>query len=145
MNNTIESYLLVALVLVLALLLKRIISKYVAKLLFKLVGKAGKNVARDSFLNLVVEPLDLFLVILISMIALDRLNYPEALDFNMFRITSRQLIESITAGVLIIAFIWLCLRVIDFIAMILEDKANLTPDQADNQLILFFKDFLNLQ
>jgi MscS family membrane protein len=31
---------------------------------------------------------------------------------------------------------------IDFIALILEKKADLTPSHADNQLIIFFKDFL---
>lgn len=141
LNNTIESYLYVLLVLTLALLTKRIISKYLAKLLFKLVGKAGKSVARDSFLNLVVQPLDLFLVLMIGLIAFDGLHFPEALNVKIYRITTRQLIDSLTNGILIIAFIWLCLRLIDFIAMVLEEKANLTADQTDNQLILFFKDF----
>lgn len=141
LNNTVESYLYVLLVISLALLTKRIISKYLAKLLFKLVGKAGKSVARDSFLNLVVQPLDLFLVLMIGLIAFDGLHFPEALNVKIYRITTRQLLDSLTNGVLIIAFIWLCLRLIDFIAMVLEEKANLTADQTDNQLILFFKDF----
>ncbi|MBH2004555.1 MAG: mechanosensitive ion channel [Sphingobacteriia bacterium] len=141
LNNTVESYLYVLLVISLALLTKRIISKYLAKLLFKLVGKAGKSVARDSFLNLVVQPLDLFLVLMIGLIAFDGLHFPEALNVKIYRITTRQLLDSLTNGILIIAFIWLCLRLIDFIAMVLEEKANLTADQTDNQLILFFKDF----
>jgi MscS family membrane protein len=51
-----------------------------------------------------------------------------------------------TAGniILIISFIWLLLRIIDFIALILEKKADLTPSQADNQLIVFFKDFFKV-
>ena len=42
------------------------------------------------------------------------------------------------------AFIGLLLRIIDFIAIILEKKANLTSDQSDNQLIIFFKDFFKV-
>lgn len=140
-NNTIENYLYVLLVIVVALLLKRILSKYLAKLLFKLVGKAGKSVARDSFMNLVVQPLDFFLVLLIAIISLDKLYFPEILDFKIYRVSFKQLIDAVTNGVLIVVFIWLCLRVIEFIAMVLEDKANLTEDLTDNQLILFFKDF----
>lgn len=140
-DNTVERYLYVILVIVLAIILKRIVSKYIAKLLFKLTGKAGKKLARESFLNLVVQPLDLFLVLLVGIIAIDKLNFPAALNIKIHRVEIRQVIESITDGVLVLAFIWLCLRVIDFIAMILEEKANLTPDQADNQLIIFFKDF----
>jgi MscS family membrane protein len=33
---------------------------------------------------------------------------------------------------------------IDFIALILEQKANMTPSHADNQLIIFFKDFFKV-
>ena len=33
---------------------------------------------------------------------------------------------------------------IDFIALILEKKADLTLSQADNQLIIFFKDFFKV-
>ena len=36
------------------------------------------------------------------------------------------------------------LRIIDFSATILEKKANLTPDQSDNQLIVFFRDFFKV-
>jgi MscS family membrane protein len=45
---------------------------------------------------------------------------------------------------LVTVFIRLCLRVIDFIAIVLEEKANLTIDQTDNQLIIFFKDFFKV-
>jgi MscS family membrane protein len=43
--------------------------------------------------------------------------------------------------VLICTFIWLLLRIIDFVAMILQQRAELTADQNDNQLVVFFKDF----
>ena len=141
LDNTVESYLYALMVILLAIILKRVVSKYIAKLLFKLAGKAGKKIARESFLNLVVQPLDLFLVLLVGLIVLDKLNFPTAFDIKIHRVAVRQIIDAIANGVLIIAFIWLCLRVIDFIAMILEEKANLTPDQTDNQLIIFFKDF----
>jgi MscS family membrane protein len=140
-NNSVESYLYVLLVILLAVILKRIVSKYIAKLLFRLTGKSGKKIARESFLNLVVQPLDLFLVLLVGLTAVDKLNFPTALNVKIHRVEIRQIIESIADGVLILAFIWLCLRVIDFIAMILEEKANLVPYQTDNQLIIFFKDF----
>lgn len=144
LDNTIALYLYVLGTILLAILLKRLISKYVAKLLYKFVAKAAKNVARQSFLDLVVQPLDVFLVIVISIIALDKLTFPKDLDFRIYHITFRQLVDSITAGALVCIFIWLCIRIIDFIALLLEEKANLTHDQTDNQLILFFKDFFKV-
>lgn len=144
LDNTIESYLYVLGTILLILLIKRLISKYLAKLLYKIVAKAAKNIARQSFLDLVVQPLDVFLVLIISIITLDKLKFPSALDFTIYHITFKQLIDSLATTTLIIVFIWLCLRVIEFIAMILEEKANLTKDQTDNQLIVFFKDFFKV-
>lgn len=144
LDNTIESYLYVLGTILLILLIKRLISKYLAKLLYKIVAKAAKNIARQSFLDLVVQPLDVFLVLIISIITLDKLKFPSALDFTIYHITFKQLIDSLVTTTLIIVFIWLCLRVIEFIAMILEEKANLTKDQTDNQLIVFFKDFFKV-
>lgn len=143
-NNTIESYLYVAGIILLAVLIKRLISKYLAKLLYKLVAKAAKNIARQSFLDLVVQPLDMFLLLLISIISLDKLYAPKEFGVKVYHVTIGQIIDSVAAGTLIIVFIWLCLRVIDFVAMILEEKANLTSDQTDNQLIIFFKDFFKV-
>jgi MscS family membrane protein len=144
LNNTVRDYLYVIGIILLALLIKRLISKYLAKLLYKLVAKAARNIERQSFLDLVVEPLDLFLVLIVSIIALDKLHFPSDLDFNIYHVTLKQTIDSIAAATVIIVFIWLCLRVIDFVAMILEERANLTADQTDNQLVVFFKDFFKV-
>ena len=142
LSNTVRSYLYVILTILVALIIKRLISKYLAKLLYKLVS--SKKIARQSFLDLVLQPLELFLLLLVSIIALDKLYFPEAFGFKVYHVTLRQLIESLASGALVIIFIWLCIRVIDFIALTLEEKANLTKDQTDNQLIIFFKDFFKV-
>jgi MscS family membrane protein len=144
LDNTIESYLYVIGIIVLALLFKRFLSKWLARLLYKLVAKHAKNIARQSFLDLVVQPLDVFLVLLVSIAAIDKLRFPGYFDFKVYHITFKELVDSLAAATVVIVFIWLCLRVIDFVAMILEEKANLTPDQADNQLVIFFKDFFKV-
>jgi MscS family membrane protein len=144
LDNTIESYLYIIGIILLALLIKRLISKYLAKLLFKLVARHAKNIARQSFLDLVVQPLDVFLVLLVSIIAIDKLQFPGQFNFSVYHVTMKQMLDSIAAATIISVFIWLCLRVIDFVAMILEEKANLTSDQTDNQLVVFFKDFFKV-
>lgn len=144
LSNTIGSYLAVVATILLALFCKRLVSKYFATLLYKLVGKKTDNIRRKSFLELVVQPLDVFLVLLVTLIAVDKLTFPKSLDFNIYHITLRQLLDSLANGTLIAVFIWLCIRVIDFVAIILEEKANHTFDPTDNQLIVFFKDFFKV-
>ena len=45
---------------------------------------------------------------------------------------------------MIISFIRLLLRIIDFIAIILHIRADRTHDTSDNQLVIFFKDFFKV-
>jgi MscS family membrane protein len=76
------------------------------------------------------------------MIAFDKLTFPSALKFEIYRVSFHNIVETCSKIILLAVFTWLLLRIIDFIAMILEKRADLTPDQTDNQLVLFFKDFL---
>jgi MscS family membrane protein len=143
-DNPIRDYFWVLGVILFVLLLNRIISKYLAGLVFRIVHRFWKSVDRKAFINLLVQPLGLFLVILVSLIALNRLTFPADLDIDIYRFTVKQLLHGLSTLVLIIAFIWVLLRVIDFISMILEIKANLTPDQTDNQIIVFLRDFFKI-
>ena len=119
-------------------------SKYLASVIYKLVMKAGRSMNKEAFFNLVVQPLDLFIFLLISLVALDKLNFPKAWNISFYKLSLHQIIDSVSIALLVIVFIWLLLRLIDFIALLLEEKANLTPDQNDNQLIVFFKDFFKV-
>ena len=143
-NNTLQLYLYVLCIIVGAVLFKRYVSKYLAGLLYNSATKTNKNLHKQAFCNLVVQPLDTFLVLFTSFVAIDKLHFPEVLDFTIFKATSKSIIDSIVNGTLITVFIWLCLRVIDFIALILEEKASSTHDVTDNQLIVFFKDFFKV-
>ncbi|HEY4153773.1 MAG TPA: mechanosensitive ion channel family protein, partial [Puia sp.] len=41
-------------------------------------------------------------------------------------------------------FIWLLLRIIDFVALLLKKKAHLPGGQKDHQMLVFFRDFLKV-
>lgn len=141
LENTIRSYLLVGGSILLAILFKRYLSRYIAGLLYRIVHRMARGVDKKSLVNLVVSPLETFLLLLVCIISLDKLNFPQRLNVNIYKIHVHDLIDGIAIIVLILTFIWLLLRIIDFVAMILQQKADLTPDQTDNQLVVFFKDF----
>ena len=126
------------------LMLKRFISRYLAGLLFRIVNRIWKDVDKKSFTDLVVQPLGLFLLILVSIIALHQLVFPADLNVEVYEYTTRQILHSIGTTILLIALVWLLLRTIDFIALILGRRADRTPDHSDNQLIVFFKDFFKV-
>ena len=143
-NNTVKSYFIVAGVILFVIILKKIISRYLAGLLFKLVHKIWRDIDKQSFTNLLAQPLSFFLLILVSIVALHKLNFPDDLNVDLYGYTVKEILHCAGTIILIVSFVWLLLRVIDFVAMILERKADLTPDMTDNQLVVFFRDFFKV-
>lgn len=144
LNNSIRDYIWVTGVIIFTLLLNRIISKYIAILLSRTFRKAWKSFDQSKFVELVIHPIGTFVVVSVSIIALYRLNFPESLNMKVYGYPMQRVIISIAILIQVISFTWLLLRIIDFIAIVLETKANKTPDQSDNQLIVFFRDFLKV-
>lgn len=143
-DNTVRNYCIVLGIILFILLLNRIISKYFASLIFSLVKKIWKNVEKKSFIDLVIHPLGMVLVVFISIAALHKLNFPGLWNVEVYRYTVKDIIHALGTTIIIISFIWLLLRMIDFIATIFEQKANPTEDPGHNQLIVFFKDFFKV-
>lgn len=143
-DNTIEAYLYVVCTILVMVFLRRMISRFLAHQLYRFISKKGNSTARQSFLDLVVQPLGLFLLFTISVIAVDKLTFPGVLDIKIYKVTTRQIIESVANGVWVYLFIRLCLCIIDFIALILKEKTNLSKDPSENQLVIFFKDFFKV-
>lgn len=144
LDNTLGNYILITGIILLAISLRSFLSQIIAGLVFRLVRRVAHGVDKKSFVALVVPPLENFLVIMVVIIALEKLNYPQALNVHVYKVSLQRMIEIVAIIVMIISFIWLLLRIIDFVAMILEQKANATASQTDNQLIFFFKDFFKV-
>jgi MscS family membrane protein len=144
LDNTVKSYLVVFGIILFVLILKRFISRYLAGLIYRGVKRIWSDVDKSSFSGLVAQPLGLFLLILVSIISLHKLRFPSLFDVEVYKYTTKEIIHTTGTVILICSFIWLLLRIIDFIAMLLEKKADLTTDQSDNQLIVFFKDFFKV-
>lgn len=143
-DNTIRNYLMVGGSILLTLLLKRYLSRYLVSLFFRIVKKVWKTVSKESFVDLVVGPFEWFLVILIAVFAIDKLTFPDILLYTLYGHTTADIISRAGTGIIIASFILLILRLTDFIAFVLEEKANQTPDARNNQLVIFLRDFLKV-
>jgi MscS family membrane protein len=143
-GNTVWDYMWVIGVILFVLLLNRFISKYLAILLSKIFRRTWKTFDQQKFVDLIIHPLGTFLVITVSIVAFYRLTFPDQLNITLYKYPLKTIFLSIGITVQIIALTWLLLRVIDFIAIVLEARALKTNDQTDNQLIVFFRDFLKV-
>ena len=143
-DNSIRSYITVAIVIIAALLLKRIISKYAAYLLFKLVKQQSGKPDKQSFYSMVIAPIERIVIALISIFSIDRLNFPDALMFTIHKITSQDIVESFASAIIIICFVSLIIRFMDFLVLLIKYKANTDNTPGDYQLLFFFKDFIRV-
>jgi MscS family membrane protein len=144
LDNSVRNYAYVFGIILFALFIKRFISKYLAGLLYKLIIRSGKKFNKEAFCNLLIEPLEVFLLVLVIIISFDKLNYPGEWELTVYKLKLSAIIEGLAKSTIVIVFIWLCLRIIDFIAIVLEEKVNLSKSQTDNQLVVFFKDFFKV-
>ena len=141
LDNSLGNYILIAGIILLAISLRSFLSRIFAALIYRIIRRLTVGVDRKSFISLVMPPLENFLVIIVVLAALEKLTYPSLLEVTVYKVSLHRIFEIVAISVMVISFIWLLLRIIDFVALILERKANLTQSQTDNQLVLFFKDF----
>lgn len=144
LSNSIKSYLVVFGIFVFALIVKRIVSRFFAGLIYTWIVKNNHSELRKSQLHRLVVPIEQFLVFLVVVIALYELKFPAVWNVHLFKLSLQQVIESITKLFFIILFIRVCLRTLEFVAKILEEKAKATQDLSDDQLVLFFRDFFKV-
>lgn len=143
-DNPLISYLWIAGILLAMYLLKGIVSRFLCGLLYGFFPGAKKYVSRDQFIALVLIPMEWFVVWMVVIFSFHELNFPSVLDVELYRITSKEIIEATGKAILVIFFIRLLRRFIDFIALVFKAKADQTPDQSDNQLVVFFRDFFKV-
>lgn len=144
LGNSIALYLEVFGVIIIAFIIKRILSKYFAGLIFRLFSKPGKSFHKKEFVDLIIGPLDDFIFFLIIIISLDKLSMPAVLNISFYKASIKDIFDAVVHTVLIYLFIRLCVSFVKYVAIIFEEKANLTANQSDNQLVVFFRDFFKV-
>jgi MscS family membrane protein len=141
LNNPLSSYLWIAVILIAMMLLKGIVSRFLCSILYGFFPLAKKYVERKKFIALVLIPMEWFIVWTVVIFSFHKLKFPEILKVELYKVSTQDITDTVGKIILIVFFIRLLIKLIDFFAMIFEGKANQTADQSDNQLVVFFKDF----
>ncbi len=144
LDNTLLSLLTVFLIIFLMLVSKRLFSNYIAGQLYRIIQSKWKSVSRVDFTNLLVKPLGWFLFSVVAVIALDSLKFPAVWNINIYGRRTDQLMHDIGNTLMIVLFIRLITRFIDFFALIMENNISQPEEKKDNQVIVFFRDFFKV-
>lgn len=142
LDNPVQDYLTLIGVLLFVFIIKRYISKGLASILFRLVKHWSPQIEQKDFISLLLRPLEYFFLLVTFMLTIDRFTFPRILNIHIYnKATLHDLTNTLLSLALSMSIIWILLRLIDFISLVLEKKADLTTDRTDKQFIIFFRDF----
>jgi MscS family membrane protein len=141
-DNPLRAYIIVAATILFVIALKRFISRLIGRFLFSFVHRMDPDLDSKDFLKLVVGPIGTFLVVLVSMSSIEKLHFPAALDFDIYEVRALTIVRAVAVIIIIFSFIWLLMRLVDFMALVLRKKARAGRMPRDNQMIVFIRDFL---
>ncbi len=144
LNNSLRSYIVIAAIFLVAFIVKRFISRFFASLIYTWIDKKNHSELRKTHVRRLIIPIEQFLIYTVAVVALYELNFPIDWNIHLYKLTLQIVAEAIVKLFFIILFIRVCLRTLEFVAIILEEKAKLTEDQTDDQLVLFFRDFFKV-
>ena len=132
LGNSIKDYIYFFGIILIGLIFKKLISKYLSNILYKVVGKKGNNVGIDKFDELLTKPIGFFIVLCFIYFGASYVSYPSFIDENFQSIFSK-----IFSLFLIYAIYKIFVKVIDYIGLILKQRAAETENKMDDQLIPF--------
>lgn len=146
MGNSLRNYGIVLGIVLFIYFIRRFLSRNIASWLFRLIRRWSPQIAEREFVELLLKPLEYFLLLTAFIMASNHLVFPPDLNITIYNRTGLPYtLQMLTQTIVKITFtctvIWIILRLIDFVALILEKKADLTEDKTDNQFIVFFRDF----
>ena len=138
LSNTLLDYSWFIGAILVGLLFKKLISKYLSHLLFKIVGKKGAEVGVDKFDALLTKPIGFIIMLSIIYLGSSHINYPEVWNLAPENeVGLKMLINKGFSLIYVYSIFWIFLKVIDFIGLILNKRAEATENKMDDQLIPF--------
>ena len=97
-----------------------------------------------QFNALIFRPASWFIILLTASFAFRLLKFPKAWDVTVLDYDLKTILSKVLTLIIALTFTWVLLRVIDFISIILRDRAELTESKMDDQLVPFIKDLLKI-
>lgn len=140
-DNSVGEYLLCAGILLFGFLFRNVISLAISHLLFKPFKKFSRNKFSSEFDTLFKRPLTALFELVFIYIAFYPIHIPPEFNIKIFKgVTVSGFITIVYDLFLVGAITWIVLRIVEYVYLVLADKASETEDTTDDQLVDFFKE-----
>jgi MscS family membrane protein len=142
LSNSLKSWVIVTGTILFVVALKRFISRLIARFMFRFFRHMDSGAHKTVFLDLIVGPLNTFLVVLVSLSSIEKLHFPALLNFDIDEVNARAIFHSLAVIIVTYSFVRLLLSLVDFVAVVIRMKARAGLLPRDNQIVVFMRDFL---
>jgi len=144
-GNTVRQYGVFVIIILLGLLSKKLVSRLFSLALFKIFRRFAQEVNVETFVGLLLKPVESFISFCTIYLAINTLSHP--LDIVLWHRSKTKVavsigdcLDKVFLFLIILSIFWIILRIIDFIAFVLKHRASLTNNKADDQLVPFLKE-----
>jgi MscS family membrane protein len=145
LGNTLGQYALTVLILLLGLIFKRFVSRLSNRFFFRLFGKHADGIHVNRFHELLQKPVSFTLMLIVVFVAFANIQYPPAWGLSPREQFGIPFIIYNTYRLLLFSgFIWIGLRLADFVAVIMTQRATLAENKYGTQVIPFMVDAIKL-
>jgi MscS family membrane protein len=143
LDNSVQHWAILGGTIALVAVLNPYLSQLLSRIFFQLFRRLAPHKGA-RFTELLLRPLEALLILIALTTVLQTMKFPQQLDFTLYNIHTSRLLQMILQMVIVITLGWLLLRAVDFVGEVLGDRAALTENTQDDQLVLFLRDVLKV-
>lgn len=145
LGNRIENYCWLAGILLAGIVFKRLLSKAFSLFLYRFFKKYSSGFGGEKLFDLLKRPCELFVLLITLYFAFARITFPEEWKLvSREHLGLRMIIHRSFLVMLIVAFTWIILRIVDFFGLVFAHKASLTETKSDDQLVAFLRETIKI-
>jgi MscS family membrane protein len=151
LGNTIKSYLFFLGIILIGLIFRRFFSKLISRFIYTFFRRFSKDIKVDKFLELLISPIEMLILIMVFYLALNQLGYPlnivvfeRTINKAPYTVTIIDVLDKIFLLLIIFSAFRILLRFIDFISHVFAYRASLTESKTDDQLVPFLKELTKI-
>lgn len=145
LGNNIEKYLITIGVLLATLLVAQLVSKFLGHIIIKRLSSTIHREDLKMFDTLMIRPISLFLLLVILLFTAKIFVIPAKYQVTVFgKIPLELFLNRMWWTAVTMAFVWLLMRLTDYIIYLLLQRASETQETHDEQILFFVKDILKI-
>ncbi|TGE05615.1 mechanosensitive ion channel family protein [Hymenobacter fodinae] len=145
LGNNVGAYLTCVGILLFGYVFKTLLSRLLSKLVFRFIRKRTEGVSEAQFQALLIQPVSIVVFFVTIYLAFQVLDYPvRSSEITRHEPWPKVALFRLYQVGLITGMAWIALRVVDFLVLVFQRKAETNVSRLNNQLIPFAKDLLKV-